>query len=372
MEEEVDSSSGIRVRRHLKHANTAHSYGNGHRYEEHVDSNVHLEQEKNGHGSERRSSHRAKWDEEPSEYRRSDDHRWPGDTESSARNGRGYREESYSRRHREHQEHRSYKHHDYDRSSRKELSKDHVSSHEPEAQHLQANVDNGHRRKYGYKDHDEHGSHHRIRGDTYIYPSRSSDSRHDVENKIAQRRDDTSNTSHSRGENEHENDVVPRRGRSVSRESPSASSRSSSSSASSSEEEEDTRRRDGPSKRSSRSAHTSSRHRHRHRSRSRSRSRERSRSKHYHRDDDAGEKRKRKHRHRSESRERKRRKRKEKEKERERERDKEKEKGRNREEERRSVLTGKKIKLKVKKDKGDHERDANRRDLLQFLNSAFE
>ncbi|KAF9527925.1 hypothetical protein CPB83DRAFT_894865 [Crepidotus variabilis] len=40
--------------------------------------------------------------------------------------------------------------------------------------------------------------------------------------------------------------------------------------------------------------------------------------------------------------------------------------------ERRSVLTGKKIKLKVKKDKGDHERDANREKLLKFLNSAYE
>ncbi|KAG7450210.1 uncharacterized protein BT62DRAFT_497492 [Guyanagaster necrorhizus] len=56
---------------------------------------------------------------------------------------------------------------------------------------------------------------------------------------------------------------------------------------------------------------------------------------------------------------------------------------------RRSVLTGKKvssllspvpsyltvvsqIKLKVKKDKGDDEREANRKDLLQFLNSTFE
>jgi len=50
----------------------------------------------------------------------------------------------------------------------------------------------------------------------------------------------------------------------------------------------------------------------------------------------------------------------------------EKEKMRKKDEERRSVLTGKKIKLKVKKDKGDHERDANRKDLLHFLNSAFE
>jgi len=35
-------------------------------------------------------------------------------------------------------------------------------------------------------------------------------------------------------------------------------------------------------------------------------------------------------------------------------------------------LTGKKIKLKVKKEKGDDERDANRQDLLKFLNSTFE
>ncbi|PPQ83562.1 hypothetical protein CVT26_003880 [Gymnopilus dilepis] len=54
--------------------------------------------------------------------------------------------------------------------------------------------------------------------------------------------------------------------------------------------------------------------------------------------------------------------------------DKEKKKDKDKEEgpERRSILTGKKIKLKVKKDKADHERDANRKDLLQFLNSAFE
>ncbi|KAJ7601053.1 hypothetical protein C8J56DRAFT_1074908 [Mycena floridula] len=43
-----------------------------------------------------------------------------------------------------------------------------------------------------------------------------------------------------------------------------------------------------------------------------------------------------------------------------------------RKEERRSALTGKRIKLKVKKEKGDEERDANRKDLLQFLNSTFE
>ncbi|PFH46903.1 hypothetical protein AMATHDRAFT_68849 [Amanita thiersii Skay4041] len=41
-------------------------------------------------------------------------------------------------------------------------------------------------------------------------------------------------------------------------------------------------------------------------------------------------------------------------------------------EEKRSVLTGKKIKLKVKKDKADQERDVNREELLQFLNSTFE
>ncbi|KAJ3476257.1 hypothetical protein NLI96_g11279 [Meripilus lineatus] len=41
-------------------------------------------------------------------------------------------------------------------------------------------------------------------------------------------------------------------------------------------------------------------------------------------------------------------------------------------EERRSVLTGKKIKLKVHKGADDIERDANRADLLQFLNSAYE
>ncbi|KAJ3555311.1 hypothetical protein NM688_g2647 [Phlebia brevispora] len=39
-------------------------------------------------------------------------------------------------------------------------------------------------------------------------------------------------------------------------------------------------------------------------------------------------------------------------------------------EERRSVLTGKKIKLKVHKSAADLERDANREHLLQFLNSA--
>ncbi|KAG8220633.1 hypothetical protein J3R82DRAFT_2898 [Butyriboletus roseoflavus] len=40
--------------------------------------------------------------------------------------------------------------------------------------------------------------------------------------------------------------------------------------------------------------------------------------------------------------------------------------------EKRSVLTGKKIKLKVHKDSRDLEMDANRQDLLQFLNSTFE
>ncbi|KAG0696768.1 hypothetical protein DFH29DRAFT_1004291 [Suillus ampliporus] len=41
-------------------------------------------------------------------------------------------------------------------------------------------------------------------------------------------------------------------------------------------------------------------------------------------------------------------------------------------EERRSVLTGKKIKLKVHKDARDLEMDANRQNLLQFLNSTCE
>ncbi|KAG1894771.1 uncharacterized protein F5891DRAFT_1194924 [Suillus fuscotomentosus] len=40
--------------------------------------------------------------------------------------------------------------------------------------------------------------------------------------------------------------------------------------------------------------------------------------------------------------------------------------------ERRSVLTGKKIKLKVHKDARDLEMDANRQNLLQFLNSTCE
>lgn len=35
------------------------------------------------------------------------------------------------------------------------------------------------------------------------------------------------------------------------------------------------------------------------------------------------------------------------------------------------LLMLKQIKLRVHKDKGDHERDANREDLLQFLNSTF-
>ncbi|KAF8122440.1 hypothetical protein EV363DRAFT_1404851 [Boletus edulis] len=69
-------------------------------------------------------------------------------------------------------------------------------------------------------------------------------------------------------------------------------------------------------------------------------------------------------------RERERRKSKCKEKDRERKRrhrDKDKKKDK---EEKRSVLTGKKIKLKVHKDSRDLEMDANREDLLQFLNST--
>ncbi|KAN0101276.1 hypothetical protein V8E55_001260 [Tylopilus felleus] len=52
-------------------------------------------------------------------------------------------------------------------------------------------------------------------------------------------------------------------------------------------------------------------------------------------------------------------------------RPKDKEKTRDKDE-RRSVLTGKRIKLKVRKDSRDLEMDANREDLLQFLNSTFE
>ncbi|KAF8148665.1 hypothetical protein B0H34DRAFT_736478 [Crassisporium funariophilum] len=130
------------------------------------------------------------------------------------------------------------------------------------------------------------------------------------------------------------------RGRTSSRESSSSSSSSRDST------------RDGSSTR------RPDKHIHRRsRSRSRSRSRERSRSKHSSRKHGDGDKRKRKHKERSDSRDRK--------------RHRVQEKARKKEEDRRSVLTGKKIKLKVKKDKGDHQRDANREDLLQFLNSTF-
>ncbi|KAG1730386.1 uncharacterized protein EDB91DRAFT_1085446 [Suillus paluster] len=81
-----------------------------------------------------------------------------------------------------------------------------------------------------------------------------------------------------------------------------------------------------------------------HRSRSRSSSRDIRKSKSKHRDKDRDRKHK-KHR----------------------DRDKAKDK-----EERRSVLTGKKIKLKVHKDARDLEMDANRQSLLQFLNSTCE
>ncbi|EJT96545.1 hypothetical protein DACRYDRAFT_120038 [Dacryopinax primogenitus] len=61
-------------------------------------------------------------------------------------------------------------------------------------------------------------------------------------------------------------------------------------------------------------------------------------------------------------------------KEREREKRKEKKKARKEsdKDERRSVLTGKKIKLKVHKDAEDVERDKRRENLLQFLNSAYD
>ncbi|KAL5532152.1 hypothetical protein ACEPAF_5716 [Sanghuangporus sanghuang] len=45
---------------------------------------------------------------------------------------------------------------------------------------------------------------------------------------------------------------------------------------------------------------------------------------------------------------------------------------RSRSPERRSVLTGKKIKMKVHKTAEDHERDAKREELLKFLNSTYE
>jgi len=66
----------------------------------------------------------------------------------------------------------------------------------------------------------------------------------------------------------------------------------------------------------------------------------------------------------------------EKGKDREKEKDRHKEKKRKRRdreerEERRSVLTGKKIRLKVHKDAADYERDKKRADLLEFLNSAY-
>lgn len=41
-------------------------------------------------------------------------------------------------------------------------------------------------------------------------------------------------------------------------------------------------------------------------------------------------------------------------------------------EERRSVITGKVIKLKVKKTAADKEREANRKNLLQFLNAQYD
>ncbi|TFK23724.1 hypothetical protein FA15DRAFT_757020 [Coprinopsis marcescibilis] len=144
----------------------------------------------------------------------------------------------------------------------------------------------------------------------------------------------------------------PERGRTSTRRSPSSPSRttsSSSSRASSSRERQ----------------HSSIKRRPRHRSRShspRSRSRDRSSKKDKHRST-SKDGRKSKKRDRSDSRDRDRKRRRKRESKRDRESDRE---------ERRSVLTGKKIKLKVKKDRGDHERDANRQDLLQFLNSTFE
>jgi len=97
---------------------------------------------------------------------------------------------------------------------------------------------------------------------------------------------------------------------------------------------------------SERSPHSSSKRKHRHRSRTRSRSGSTSSS---------------------EEREKKRKKKDKRKKDKSQKKDKDKDK-----EERRSILTGKKIKLKVKKGREDHERDANRQELLQFLNAAYE
>ena len=41
------------------------------------------------------------------------------------------------------------------------------------------------------------------------------------------------------------------------------------------------------------------------------------------------------------------------------------------EQERRSVITGKKLKLKVKKTSADREREQNRQQLLHFLNAQY-
>ncbi|KAG6916971.1 hypothetical protein DXG01_004399 [Tephrocybe rancida] len=140
----------------------------------------------------------------------------------------------------------------------------------------------------------------------------------------------------------------PSRGRTATKRPRSASRSLSFSSSRSSDSGDDSARRDSRNKR------------HRRHSRSRSRSREHKRSSKSDRDRKGKSRDKDRDRERSASRERRKRR-----KEKERKKDKDKE-------ERRSVLTGKKIKLKVKKEKGDHERDKNRQDLLQFLNSTFE
>ncbi|KAI9461123.1 hypothetical protein HD554DRAFT_1531693 [Boletus coccyginus] len=100
-------------------------------------------------------------------------------------------------------------------------------------------------------------------------------------------------------------------------------------------------KRNRPKSRSRSHSYERSRTRRRSRSRSRSHERERRKSKYKEKDNDRKKRYK----------------------------DKEKKKDRD---EKRSVLTGKKIKLKVHKDSRDLEMDANRENLLQFLNSTFE
>ncbi|KAF8628784.1 hypothetical protein AX15_003723 [Amanita polypyramis BW_CC] len=167
-----------------------------------------------------------------------------------------------------------------------------------------------------------------------------------------QRREYHDDSSYDHMEQGRANDVVDvQRGRKHTRSrsptsrysSPDKSSDSDSDSSIRSESASNTSRSRSRIKRTSeRSPHGSSKRKHRRRSRSQSRS-------------DSGSS--------SGERERKRKRKDKKRKDKSRKKDKE---------ERRSILTGKKIKLKVKKERGDHERDVNRQELLQFLNAAYE